>query len=97
YGPGEHPSRLCSAIIQKLLGEEKITLKTPESTKDYIYIDDLAAALLSLIEKRFEGTINLGSGQGTTVRTLAQVLGRLMGKAELIESASQPDSDPFPF
>ena len=97
YGPGEHPSRLCSAIIQKLGQGEKITLKTPESTKDYIYIDDLAAALLALVEKRFAGAINLGTGKGTTVRTLAEVLGRLMGKPELIEPASQPDPDPFPF
>ena len=41
YGPGEHPSRLCSATIQKLAGGNKIVLKTPQSTKDYIYIGDL--------------------------------------------------------
>lgn len=97
YGPGEHPSRLCSAIIQKLLRGEKITLKTPNSTKDYIYIDDLAAALLALVSKKFEGTVNLGTGMGTAVRTLAEILGRLTGKPELIEEASQPDPDPFPF
>jgi nucleoside-diphosphate-sugar epimerase len=97
YGPGEHPSRLCSAIIQKLLRGEKITLKTPQSAKDYIYIDDLAAALLFVVEKRFEGNINLGTGTGTPVRKVAEMLGRLTGKSELIEEAAQPDSDPFPF
>ena len=97
YGPGEHPSRLCSAIAQRLFRGEKITLKTPQSTKDYIYIDDLAAALLAVVEKRFEGTINLGTGAGTAVRTIAQILGRLTGRAELIEEAAQPEPDPFPF
>jgi nucleoside-diphosphate-sugar epimerase len=97
YGPGEHPSRLCSAIIQKLMRGEKITLKTPKSTKDYIYIDDLAAALLSVVEKRFEGNVNLGTGTGTPVRRVAEILGRLTGKSELIEEASQPVLDPFPY
>ena len=33
YGPGEHPSRLCSSIIQKLSRDEKIVLKTPEAPR----------------------------------------------------------------
>jgi nucleoside-diphosphate-sugar epimerase len=97
YGPGEHPSRLCSAIIQKLLRGEKITLKTPISTKDYIYVDDLAAALLTAIEKRFEGNVNFGTGMGTTVRTIAAIIGQLTQKSELIDEASQPNPDPFPY
>lgn len=97
YGPGEHPSRLCSAVIQKLQRGEKITLKTPQSTKDYIYIDDLAAALLAVVENGFKGCINFGTGTGTAVRNVAQIIGRLTGKSELIEEATHPDPDPFPF
>jgi nucleoside-diphosphate-sugar epimerase len=55
YGPGEHPSRLCSSIIHKLVRDEKVVLKTPGSTKDYIFIEDLAEALLTVVEKRFTG------------------------------------------
>jgi nucleoside-diphosphate-sugar epimerase len=97
YGPGEHPSRLCSSIIQKLQRGEKIVLKTPDSTKDYIYIDDLAAALLAVVEKRFRGTINLGTGVGISVQEIARQLGGQMGRSELIEATSQPEPDPFPF
>ena len=95
YGPGEHPSRLCSSIIQKLARDEKIVLKTPASTKDYIYIDDLAAALLAVVEKKFSGTINLGTGAGTTVREIARTIGRLMGKEELVGEVSPPEPDPL--
>jgi nucleoside-diphosphate-sugar epimerase len=97
YGPGEHPSRLCSAIIQKLVRGEKITLKTPKSTKDYIYIDDLAAALLMVVEKKFQGAVNLATGQGTTVLDIAGALGLLIGKPELIQEAPELERDPFPF
>jgi nucleoside-diphosphate-sugar epimerase len=95
YGPGEHPSRLCSSIIQKLSRNEKIILKTPGSTKDYIYIDDLATALLAVAEKKFRGPINLGTGIGTTVRQIAQTLATLMGKPDLIEEVSPPENDPL--
>ena len=95
YGPGEHPSRLCSAIIQKLFRNEKIVLKTPDSTKDYIYIDDLADALLTVLEKKYRGTINLGTGIGVSVRQIGQTLGELMGKPQLIEEANPPEVDPL--
>ncbi len=96
YGPGEHPSRLCSAIIQKLRQGEKIFLKTPDSTKDYIYIEDVAAALVTVVEKQFRGVINLGTGVGVTVREIAGCLARLLGRPDLIEEATQPEPDPFP-
>ena len=33
YGVGEHPARLCSALIQKLRRGEKLVLKTPTARK----------------------------------------------------------------
>ena len=95
YGPGEHPSRLCSSIIAKLGRGEQMVLKTPQSTKDYIYIDDLAAALAVVVEKKFSGAINLGTGAGTTVREIARTIGKLMGKEELVGAANPPEPDPL--
>jgi nucleoside-diphosphate-sugar epimerase len=95
YGPGEHPSRLCSSIIQKLSRNEKIVLKTPDSTKDYIYIDDLATALVKVVEKKFAGPINLGTGVGTTVRQIARTIAALINKTTLIEELNPPETDPL--
>jgi len=95
YGPGEHPSRLCSSIIAKLGRGERMVLKTPQSTKDYIYIEDLAAALLAVVEKKFSGAINLGTGTGTTVREIARTIGKLMGREELVGEADPPEADPL--
>lgn len=95
YGPGEHPSRLCSSIIAKLGRGEKMLLKTPQSTKDYIYIDDLAAALLAVVEEKFSGAINLGTGAGTTVREIARTIGKLMDREELVGETNPPEPDPL--
>ena len=95
YGVGEHPARLCSSIIQKLGRGDKIELKTPNSTKDYIYIEDLASAFLTVLEKEFEGTINLGTGIGLTVKEIAHTLGQMMHRPELIKEMDPPQVDPL--
>jgi UDP-glucuronate decarboxylase len=95
YGPREHPSRLCTAIIQKFSRGEKMILKTPDSTKDYIFIEDLAQALLTVVEKQFTGPINLGTGLGISVREIAQTIGKLMGKEALVGEVSPPEIDPL--
>ncbi len=95
YGPGEHPSRLCSSIIQKLSRNEKILLKTPNSTKDYIFVEDLATAILTVLEKKFHGTINLGTGIGVSVRQIAQILAEILDKPDLIEELNPPAVDPL--
>ena len=95
YGPGEHPSRLCSSILGKLERNERVLLKTPGSTKDYIYIEDLAEALLTVVEARFAGTINLGTGIGVSVREIAGKLAELMGRKQLVGEAPNTDPDPL--
>ena len=97
YGVGEHPARLCSSLIQKFRRGEKLVLKTPHSTKDYIYIDDLAAAILLTVEKQFQGTINWGTGVGVSVRKIADTVAAMLGRPELVEEVSPPEIDVLGF
>lgn len=94
YGVGEHPSRLCSSIINKVGIGEPICLRTPSSVKDYIHIDDLTAAILLCLERQYQGAINLGTGVGVSVGEMAGIIGRLMGRSELITRANPPVIDP---
>jgi nucleoside-diphosphate-sugar epimerase len=84
YGPGENPARLCSTIIHSLLRNQQIIIKTPESTKDYIFIDDLARALHLLVDRTAAGTVNIGTGTGVPIGQIANLIGHIMGKARLI-------------
>ena len=96
FGPGEHRLRLCSSIVHKLSRNEAVVLRTPDSIKDYIYVEDVASAVMAVIESRFRGVINLGTGTGTPVREIAAQLGQIMKKKHLIEEAQQAESDPCP-
>lgn len=95
YGPGEHPARLCSTAIRKLRSGQKVTVKSPNCPKDYIYIDDLVEALLAVVEQQFSGPINLGTGTGTTVGEVARTIGELLHRPDLIELANPPEPDPL--
>lgn len=95
YGVGEHPARLCSSLIQKFRRGEKLVLKTPDSTKDYIYIDDLAAAILLTVEKRVQGTINWGTGVGISVRQIANTAATMLGRPELVAEVATAEIDPL--
>ncbi len=97
YGVGEHPARLCSSLIQKFRRGEKLLLKTPRSTKDYIYIEDLAAAILLTVEQQFTGTINWGTGTGISVRQIADAVAAMVGRPELVAELSPAETDPLGF
>jgi nucleoside-diphosphate-sugar epimerase len=95
YGPGEHPARLCTSIIESLRRNQPIRLRTPDSTRDYIYIDDVARALLLLAEHSFAGAINVGTSEGISVRAIAEKLSCLLSKPGLVQFAASPAPDPF--
>ncbi len=97
YGAGEHPKRLCTSTMRRLHKGEDIVLSTPDSSKDYIEIRDLANAIATVADQQATGVMNLGTGSATTVFEMASAIGRLMGKTELIKRAGAISPDPYPF
>jgi dTDP-6-deoxy-L-talose 4-dehydrogenase (NAD+) len=84
YGPGEPPVKLTSALISAAMRDETLVLHHPESIKDFIYIDDVARALLGLLETRAEGPINIASGRGVRIEELARAIMRMIGKGRIV-------------
>ncbi len=97
YGEGEHPARLASSLMDRLRAGEPVRLRTPHSTKDYIHVTDVATALLTLVERQFGGTVNVGTGEGVTVESIARRLGAILGRPELVASAENPAPDPLDY
>lgn len=95
YGEGEHPGRLPSSVIRQLREGKKIQLRTPHSVKDYIHVQDVSSALLTLINQQFSGSINIGTGQGVRVGTLVQKLANLLGRGNALETPSDLSHDPL--
>ena len=97
YGPGEHPSRLTTTLIQQLRAGRGVDLRTPQSVKDYIFVDDVAQAMCEAMEARMPGAINVGTGQGISIRELASRIAQLMGAhPALVRPAAELACDPTP-
>lgn len=68
YGPFDNSLRLISYTINSILKNEEISLDSPQTVRDYIYIDDVIDAYISCIKKakHLKGEIiNIGSSQQT--------------------------------
>lgn len=96
YGIGEHPQRLCSSMIAKLRQGQEVRLKTPNSIKDYIYITDVASALTALVETDYSGTVNIGTGEGSSIYHLASLIAAKLERAELLKLELPEEPDAYP-
>ncbi len=98
FGPGEHPSRIPSTFLRTLAAGQPLTLKTPDSVKDWIHIQDVVGALLLILRAGPQGAINLGTGTGIPIIALARLAADLTGAApDLVRREDPPASDPYAY
>ena len=82
YGPDEDPRRFVSFVAHKLMRGEEARLTHGEQVRDYSHVDDVAGALVYLLEHDFTGILNIGSGQAVTLGSLARKVATLLGADE---------------
>jgi UDP-glucose 4-epimerase len=98
-------SHLIPIVLQAALGQrERITIfgddyPTPDGTciRDYIHVDDLAAAHLKALERLEQGRglqLNLGTGRGQSVREVIEACRRVSGRAIAVEIGPRRPGDP---
>lgn len=75
YGPGQKETSLIPYLI-KCIKEEKVPeIKNPYAKNDFIFVEDLAAAIVKLVEKKAKGGIyNIGSGYPTPVQEIIKII-----------------------
>lgn len=84
YGPYQNPNGILGAattFTYKALKKEEIIVYGDGSVvRDYIYIDDVIRAMANIVEKDSKYKIfNLGSGYGTSIQQLINVIGSTLG------------------
>ncbi len=75
YGPYEDPNRLISSTIAKCLSGKDLELSSPETARDFVYVDDVVDAFLEIEKLRdwAKGQIlNVGTGVQTTIGEVVQ-------------------------
>ncbi len=93
YGPDEDERRVVPALINSLLKAEPFAATLGEQVRDYLHVEDVAAALWTLTVKRASGVFNISSGVPVTMRQLMEIIGDILGRSDLIRFGSVPYRD----
>jgi nucleoside-diphosphate-sugar epimerase len=90
HGPGEHPARLVPSVAAALRAGKAFGLSPGEQVRDHMDVRDVAAALVHLAERDVQGPVNVCSGKPVTLRAVLEVIGRELGREELLEFGRRP-------
>jgi GDP-L-fucose synthase len=102
YGPGDRYDAEGSHVIPAMMmkmhnAREKVTLwGTGAPLREFMYVDDLADALVFLLQNYSgEEIVNVGSGQEVSIRQLAALVADVTGyEGTIVFDASRPDGTP---
>ena len=93
YGPREDSRRLVPYVICSLLRNEPARLTTGDQIRDFLHVEDVAAALWATGEGNLTGPINVGSGKPIAVRDIASQIGNLLDRSHLIRLGAEEHWD----
>jgi GDP-L-fucose synthase len=106
YGPGDNfdleDSHVIAAMVHKYVmaaetDEPEVVLwGTGEPTREFLYVDDAARALLLCAERLdISDPVNIGTGTETRIRDLAEIISELAGYGgRTAWDTSRPDGQP---
>ncbi len=96
YGPHEDARRLVPSVARRLAAGEPAPLSAGLAVRDFMDARDAGSALAALALSPVEGAVNVASGQGVSVREIAERLGRLSGTPDILRFGELPDRDEPP-
>jgi nucleoside-diphosphate-sugar epimerase len=90
YGPREHPDRLVSSVIRKVLADAPAPCSHGRQIRDYLHVQDAADAVVAILDSDVRGAVNVGSGRPITREQLVGAVGEKLGRPELIQLGAIP-------
>jgi len=90
YGPGEYPSRLVSSVIQSLLRNEPALCTHGNQMRDFMYVEDVAAAFVELLGSDVKGAVNIASGVSAPLKEVIHAIADHLNKRDLVRLGAVP-------
>lgn len=90
YGPGQNSKSLIPSIIDGFNKDTEIEILHSDLIRDYIFVDDIADALVALVENRLEGSINISSGSPISLKEIVLKIAQYFNKEHLVKFESKP-------
>ncbi|MDO9308819.1 MAG: NAD-dependent epimerase/dehydratase family protein [Deltaproteobacteria bacterium] len=92
YGPWDDQRRFIPYLIRCLTAGDSPCISTPDSVRDYIFIDDVLDLYRAVSEASVTpGEVyNAGSGRQHTIGEVAEIIRRITGGPELVWGGARP-------
>jgi nucleoside-diphosphate-sugar epimerase len=90
YGPDEYPGRLVPSVINALLKGESALCTHGEQVRDFMYVEDVAAAFVALLGSEVKGVVNIASGTSAPLKDLVHTIADQIGRRDLVELGALP-------
>jgi len=90
YGPEEDERRLVASVARALAAGERAAISEGSQRRDFLHVDDVAGGFAALVDSAVTGPVNVASGEGATVRHVAESLARSAGRPDLLDVGAVP-------
>ena len=90
FGPGERPERLIPFVIKSLLKKKVAPCSKGDQIRDFLYVEDMASAFVSLLDSNIEGVINMGSGDPISLAEIVHSIAKKLNGEDLAQLGKVP-------
>lgn len=90
YGPDEYPARLVPSVISSLVDGKPARCTHGEQSRDFMYVEDVAAAFVALLDSDVEGNVNIASGHPALLKDIVYAIADQLGRRDLVELGAIP-------
>ena len=94
YGRKENEKRLTAHIIKSLREDKEVNIVNGDFVRDYMYAKDIAGAFAKLVASDVQGSVNICTGKGISLKEYALTIAKKLGKENLVninyENLNQP-------
>jgi nucleoside-diphosphate-sugar epimerase len=90
YGPYENPNRLIAYVINQLLKGEAANCSHGNQVRDFLHAYDAANALVFLLENKYDGDVNIASGEPVKLKDLMYMAAEQIGSESLLKLGAIP-------
>lgn len=96
FGENEAPQRLVPSVVNALLKKEPALCSSGEQVRDFLIVDDVAAAFCALLQSPVEGAVNIGSGEAIAVKDIILSIADMLDGRELVHLGARPTAENEP-
>ena len=96
FGQHERPERLVPAVILALLAGDRAKCGDGGLIRDFMYVPDVASAMVAVLDSDFSGDINIASGAQMTLQDIVSRIASKLDAADRVDFGHYPrrDGDP---